>query len=148
MAAPPSDRDLKVKRIVLPDGKTIEVVYFEEAIGSEMTAKRPLDEAPEADTATDGLHVCPECRSHLVYPIGWTEAARRRWRVTLRCPECEWSHAGIFAQEDLDRFDEELDRGSGALMSDLRQLVRANMAEEIDRFVAALEAGAILPSDF
>jgi hypothetical protein len=48
----------------------------------------------------------------------------------------------------VDAFDEALDRGTEALASDYEQLVRANMGEEIERFVAALDADAVLPEDF
>ena len=41
-----------------------------------------------------------------------------------------------------------LDRGADVLARDYKRLMRANMAEEIDRFVGALDAGAILPEDF
>jgi hypothetical protein len=33
-------------------------------------------------------------------------------------------------------------------VGDLKQLMRANMAEEVDRFAAALAADFILPEDF
>ena len=33
-------------------------------------------------------------------------------------------------------------------MDDLRELARANMADAVERFVAALWAGAVLPEDF
>ena len=52
------------------------------------------------------------------------------------------------AQDTVEVFDEELDRGADALARDYKRLMRANMAEEIDRFVGALDAGAILPEDF
>jgi hypothetical protein len=48
----------------------------------------------------------------------------------------------------VDRFDEELDRGTEALVRDLKQLTRANMEEECERFIRALSADAILPEDF
>jgi hypothetical protein len=48
----------------------------------------------------------------------------------------------------VDRFDEHLDRGTEALVRDLRRLTRANMEDEIDAFVRALEADAIQPMDF
>jgi len=47
-----------------------------------------------------------------------------------------------------DEQDRKLDRGADVLARDYKRLMRANMAEEIDRFVGALEAGAILPEDF
>ena len=52
------------------------------------------------------------------------------------------------SQENVELFDEELDRGADALARDYKRLMRANMADEIDRFVGALDAGAILPEDF
>ena len=45
-------------------------------------------------------------------------------------------------------FDEELDRGMEELAADLGRLARANMADDVDRFVAALNADAIQPMDF
>ena len=132
------------KRIKLPSGKTIEVVYFSYPGGAG-------SEAPPAPTFTDTdreLHVCGQCESVLVYPTHWEEAGRERWKVTVRCPNCEWTETEVFAQEVVDRFDEELDRGTAALTDDLKRLVRANMAEEVDRFTSALRADAIQPMDF
>ena len=131
-----------VRRVVLPSGKTIEVVYFQE------TTSTPAP-APEVDAATvSDLHVCEECSAPLVYPVEWEEAGPEHWEVSLRCPNCEWRGAGIFHQEIVERFDEELDNGSEALVRDLRRLMHANMEEEIDRFVRALGADQILPMDF
>jgi len=128
-----------VRRVVLPSGKTIEVVYF----GDETTTpNRPALE-PVAD-----LHVCGSCDSELVYPVDWEEAGDSHWEVILRCPNCEWSGTGVFEQDVVERFDEELDRGTEALVRDLKNLMTANMEDEIDRFVSALEAGHIVPEDF
>jgi len=123
----------RVKRVVLPSGKTIEVVYFED----------PVDTESEQD-----LHLCLSCGSELVYPTSWDEADNQSWRVALRCPECESVREGVFSQRTVDAFDEELETGTDALTADLRSLCRANMADEVERFAAALEAGAILPEDF
>ena len=48
----------------------------------------------------------------------------------------------------LAHIDEEIDRGADALARDYKRLMRANMAEEIERFVGALKADAIIPEDF
>ena len=134
-----------VKKVQLPSGKTIEVVYFED-----------MDEATTADSTqaldqprfeTD-LHVCRDCDSELVYPTAWEEDSRESWRVTLRCPECEATRSGVFDQDSVEAFDEVLDAGTDELSADYRKLMRANMAEEVDRFAAALAADAILPEDF
>jgi predicted RNA-binding Zn-ribbon protein involved in translation (DUF1610 family) len=94
------------------------------------------------------LHVCPECGSDLVYPTDWAPASDRQWRVALRCPECEWNGGGRYSQEMVDRLDEALDGGTEAVLEDLNILVRANMEDQIDRFVTALNGDQILPEDF
>jgi hypothetical protein len=125
-----------VRRIVLPSGKTIEVVYFEE---------RPTTEVP---AVSGELHICVSCGSDLVYPLEWDEAGPRHWEVTLRCPNCEWIGSGVFDQEIVERFDEVLDEGTDALVADLKHLVQVNMQDDVARFVSALEAGHIVPDDF
>jgi hypothetical protein len=131
----------QLKRIVLPSGKTIEVVYFDQVESPEPETTAPLRE--ERD-----LHVCDECASDLVYPTEWEEADERHWQVTLRCPNCEHAETGIFSQDECDRFDDHLESGTEGLTRDFKRLMAANMAEEIDRFTAALEADAIQPMDF
>ena len=123
----------RIKRVVLPSGKTIEVIHF---------GDHPV--APEHGE----LHRCRECRSGLVYPLRWSEAGQGAWQVTLRCPDCETVREGVFAQSAVDAFDEELEAGSDDLVADLRRLTRANMTGEGERFFAALAADAILPEDF
>ena len=71
-------------------------------------------------------------------PLAWGEAGRDHWDVTLHCPNCDWIGGGVYDEELVERFDEELDQGTEALVRDLQRLMRANMEDEIDRFVAAL----------
>ena len=94
------------------------------------------------------LHVCPSCNSELVYPTDWAPASNRQWQVALRCPECEWNGGGTYSQEVVDRLDEALERGTESVLDDLNTLVRANMEDQIARFVSALSADHILPEDF
>ena len=129
-----------VRRVVLPSGKTIEVVYFDETPA--------LDAAPGMAEVGEDLHVCTECSSDLVFPVEWDEAGATHWEVTLRCPNCEWNGTGVFSQDVVERFDEELDRGTEQLVRDLKRMMHANMEDEIERFVHALEADHILPDDF
>lgn len=148
----PNPEDHQLKRIVLPSGKTIEVVYFDHgAFTGSAPAQQPEEEAGPAPKPVDArreLHVCVNCDSQLVYPVQWEEAGEHSWNVTLRCPECEWVESDVFTQEQCDRFDDELEAGTDALTRDYKRLITANMAEEIDRFSAALKADAILPVDF
>ena len=136
------------KRVVLPSGKTIEVVYFKDGETprpDQLEPQAPVH--PPAEPHQD-MHVCIECSSELVYPVNWDEAGPENWSVLLHCPNCDVYREGVFAQDNVEEFDEELDRGGDALARDYKRVMRANMAEEIDRFVGALEAGAILPEDF
>ncbi|HST38498.1 MAG TPA: hypothetical protein VLK58_03275 [Conexibacter sp.] len=129
-----------VRRVVLPSGKTIDVLYFE--------ADRDAVGEPRASQQVEGLHVCPSCSSQLVSPVAWEEAGAAHWDVTLHCPNCDWLGNGVFPEAAVESFDEELDRGTEALVRDLQRLMRANMEDEIDRFVAALAADQIWPMDF
>jgi hypothetical protein len=132
------------KRVTLPSGKTIEVVYFAE---DGQLAESPAPAHPTAQPLQE-LHVCVECDSELVYPVQWDEAGPENWSVLLHCPNCDVFREGVFTQDNVELFDEELDRGADALARDYKRLMRANMADEIERFAGALEAGAILPEDF
>lgn len=129
-----------IRRVVLPSGKTIEVLYFADDRGT-VGRSVPSKQAP-------GLHVCPSCTSDLVSPVAWEEAGPAHWDVSLHCPNCDWLGSGIFDEALVERFDEELDRGTEALVRDLQRLMRANMEDEIDRFVTALAADQIWPMDF
>jgi len=120
-----------IRRIVLPSGRSIEVVRF---FPDEVTPR--------------GLHLCPECDSRLVQPIDWTEAPQGFWELTLYCPNCDWSDEGVFDQDQVDALEETLDEGLTEMLSDLRSLTQSNMNQEIERFASALHADLILPEDF
>lgn len=122
-----------VRKIVLPSGRSIEVVRF--------------DDGTQVSPST-GLHVCPECESDLVQPVDWGEAAEEHWELTLHCPNCDWLSHGIYDQDQVMQLEEQLDEGVSAILRDLRRLATANMADEVERFASALEANLILPEDF
>jgi hypothetical protein len=122
-----------VRRIVLPSGRCIEVVRFHE------TEEPPVH---------PGLHVCPHCSSELVQPVSWAEAGDDRWELTLECPNCWWTTDGVFDHDEVHELEERLDDGLADMLGDLKRLTHANMADQIDRFVAALQADLVLPEDF
>ena len=146
MSQHPDHHHHHVRRVVLPSGKTIEVVYFE----NEPTGQAPRVPAlpRPAESEPGNLHICGTCDSELVYPVEWEEAGATHWEVVLRCPNCEWSGTGVYEQHVVESFDEELDRGTEALVRDLRRLMQANMEDEIERFINALEGDNVLPEDF
>jgi hypothetical protein len=120
-----------VRRIVLPSGRSIEVVRW-----------------GEQNHATRGLHVCPECSSELVQPIDWSEAPDDAWNLVLSCPNCDWYTEGLYTQDQVRELEDQLDEGLADMLGDLQRLTQANMADQIDRFVTALYADQILPEDF
>jgi hypothetical protein len=133
----PNHNGQYVRKVVLPSGRSIEVVYYE-SLPAPAPVNAPLDD----------LHICPECDRTLVFPVEWEEVSPTHWEVLLRCPNCEWTEVGVYDQRTVDRFDEELDHGTEALMRDLKRLTKANMEEEIERFTVALGSDLILPEDF
>ena len=115
----------------------------------EMSVRKRTKTAVTQETrSTRGMHVCPSCSSEMVQPVNWFEQGDGAWHVDLRCPECEWWGRGSYSQPEVDRFDEELDRGGQRLIEDLKALTRANMEEEAEHLAAALATEAILPEDF
>ena len=124
--------DHSIRKIILPSGRSIEVVRFHDRT--------------EPDPA--GLHICPECRSDLVQPVSWGEAPEGRWELTLECPNCWWSEEGVYDREQVDRLEEQLDEGLAEMLGDLQRMTHANMADQIDRFAEALRNDLILPEDF
>ena len=129
-----------VRTVDLPSGKTLEVVQPDQ--GRPYTRLRPV-ESDDRD-----LCVCEVCASELVEPVEWSSAGPERWRIALWCPNCDYWTEGVFSQECCDRFDERLDEGTTVLVEDLKRLEQANMREDVDRFIGALNSGAIQPEDF
>ncbi|MBV9194700.1 MAG: hypothetical protein JO168_11200 [Solirubrobacterales bacterium] len=121
-----------VRRIVLPSGRSIEVVRFVD---------------PETETER-GLHMCPVCDSNLVQPIDWCEASDGRWELVLSCPNCHWSTEGTYTEAQVHNLEDQLDEGLADMLRDLKRLTQANMADHVERFTSALHADLILPEDF
>ncbi len=153
------------RHVRLPGGKQIEVVYLDskhERLGegsphtpqpprtSSDTPVAPASWTGQESTSAPGeaLHICPRCAGGFVNPLDWVEESPNRWRILMRCPDCYLMREGVFGQALVERLDEELDKATGALLSDLKQLTHANMIEEIELFSRALELDLIGPSDF
>jgi hypothetical protein len=134
-------------------------------IRRQPTANEPIDRVPAGPPPPDSvaaklrasaggayspdrLHVCFHCAGELAYPLDWSEEGLRHWRIVLRCPECESRREGVFEQTAVELLDDELDRAASALLGDLRRMTHANMSEEVEFFIRALDADLIVPSDF
>jgi hypothetical protein len=136
----------RIRRLLLPGGRTIEVVWCIDH--PELAETEPITQSSRFNR--QDLHVCPKCKCDLVYPPPKTYhgVSETHWSVLLYCPNCDWKKRGVYDQQTVERFDEALDRGTKALADDLERLRVANMKDEIDLFVRASEADQIWPMDF
>jgi len=128
-----------------PD-EQIDLAREERQTPDGVTAKQP--QARDGAYSPDRLHVCFHCAGEFAYPLDWSEEGLRHWRIVLRCPDCESRREGVFEQTAVELLDDELDRAASALLGDLRRMTHANMSEEVEFFIRALEADLIVPSDF
>jgi hypothetical protein len=94
------------------------------------------------------LHVCVECSGKLVHPLDGVEEGPVYWRTLLRCPECENIREGMFPQEAVGLFADELDRGEAVLLGALQRVTMANMTEAAEVFIRALDEDVIVADDF
>ena len=150
-----SESPKNIRQVQLPSGKIIEVLYFagqqDPALEGDIDAQRPA----RAPQAADGARPPRRGPPHL-------PALHRRARLPRRLgrgrsqalgggpalPRLRVDDVGIFTQDAVERFDLELDRGAEVLLRDLQQLARANMADDVERFIVALRDDHIEPSDF
>ena len=127
----PENENHTVRRIVLPSGRSIEVVRFS-----------------ETETSTRELHVCPMCESELVQPVAWSEESDSRWQLTLECPNCSWIEHGVYDRDQVESLEDKLDDGLTDMIADLQRLAQANMADDVERFIDAINRDLVLPEDF
>ena len=148
----------RTKKIALPGGKVIEIVYFSEPEGDEVAVEATVTDEREGradplallglDEDDCELHLCPQCEGELVYPVSWEERSGDLWRIERRCPNCEWTHTGEFTQDEVELFDDVLNEGTEELLVNLRNFARANMEEDVERFIEAIRLDLIQPMDF
>jgi hypothetical protein len=136
--------EFHVKRITLPSGKVVELVYLQN--GWEQTATVAAD--PPARTRIRRIELCPQCGGDRVHPLDWREVEDMRWDLDLRCPDCRWEGGDVFDQPEVERYDDVLLAEAGDMIEELDRITRQNMAEHLERFSAALHADAITPFDF
>ena len=138
--------DFDVERFIFPDGTERDMLVFQQAGCSP--APLPPPPSPPAVPLDAEPHVCPLCKSALVYPTDWQRVAAAAWRITLRCPNCETVRTQTLAREQVERLNRALYEGTEKLARQADKLARHNFEEETVRFVAALDADQIWPIDF
>lgn len=142
--------DFHIKKIILPSGKAVEIVYYDADDGRDEAVDRAVRDAldPRPAPSRPQLEHCASCGSDLVYPVDWREAAGDAWELELRCPNCETRERGVWSFDIVERFDDTLNGATDKLIETLEHVSRENMREDIERFVEALEQDHILPFDF
>ena len=137
----PNENGQYVRRVTLPSGRSIEVVYFE-----------PLAaEAAAAAAAPLRSRICTSAPSAIA--ISCTRSTgrrppRRTGRSSCAARTASGTRSARTTRPPSIASTSTLDTGTEALVKDLRRLVQANMEAEAERFAAALDANAILPEDF
>ena len=137
--------EFHIKRIELPSGKVVELVYLQ-AGWEARAAAAPADAS--ARVGLRRIELCPQCGSDRVHPLDWREVEDLRWELDVRCPDCRWTGGDVYEQPEVERYDDVLLADAGDLTEELDRITRANMAEHLERFRAALDADAITPFDF
>jgi len=141
--------DYHVKRIVLPSGKTVEIVYYQ-ADGGEpvITEAREVEPEPKLGLRVRQIELCSSCGEERVHPMEWVEVEDMRWELSVWCPDCEWESTNVYDQAEVERYDDLLNDATDRMIEELDRVTRENMNEAVDRFRAALENDDIVPFDF
>jgi len=138
--------EFDVERFIFPDGTERDMLVFQQAECSPAPLlPPPQSPAPRLDAEP---HVCPLCKSTLVYPTDWQRVASAAWSITLRCPNCETVRTLTLVREQVERLNKALYEGTEKLARTADRLARHNFEEETVKFVAALDADHIWPIDF
>jgi hypothetical protein len=123
-------------------GHEVDLLLAAELLGPTGQHASALSDPP-------GLHVCPACRLPFVVPGRVRDiVGADKVRLDLDCTNCGWSATAVHDDRELMALDAQLDRSYADLLWTLEVIWIANEESAIARFVAALDAGAILPEDF
>lgn len=151
--------DYQSRKISLPGGREIEVVYLGEVdpgVVREGWVEVPDGDVEEVLTAAftvfdqldAELWMCDGCGSDLVRPLAIEERDGGVWHVERECPECSWHHEGDFSRSEIEDYHDALEEGTEELLTALRQMARLNMEGDITRMIDAIDRDGIQPMDF
>lgn len=147
--------EYRSRKIHLPGGREIEIVYLGEAAGVAAGIGGDDDDATLAaalsavfDEPLAELWMCPACGSDLVHPRSMHDHGDGAWAIERWCPACDWEDEGVFDQEQVEHYHDALDEGTEELLTALRTMSRLNMEDDVDRLVRAIRRDLIQPMDF
>jgi hypothetical protein len=103
----------------------------------------------------ESLRVCPKCDCRLCFEAAAEPLTPDLWCVVVECPNCWFAWTRTVGDLELELLEHALDDDTRAIEDALERLVIENavaeaeeLADEVQRFSAALEANAIMPMDF
>ena len=77
--------EFHVKRIVLPSGKTVEIVYYQ-ATGSDPVISDVHEIEVGAELHVRQIELCMNCGGDRVHPTDWVEVEDMRWQLSRALP--------------------------------------------------------------
>ena len=138
--------DYRTKKISLPSGQMIEIIYLIDPDAPVTSADVDLNAATHEIELP--LNCCPNCVSDLVFPLTWQDRDDGTWTIERRCPNCEWSEVGSFDQNAVEAYDDILESATEVLLMELRTWSYSNMNDDVERLISAINADLIQPIDF
>ncbi len=134
-----------IQRVILAQGQVFDLVCFDEGESVDSIIEEIMAELQRKKTE---LQTCPLCKSELVYPVERCQLNDMEWRVMLLCPNCSCKRELVVDRETVRELLKNARVGRESLMRELDNMQKKNMADEADKFVAALNQDHILPIDF
>ena len=108
----------------------------------------PMGERRRQPAPGSGLHLCAFCRANFVVPVAVEEVDEARWRLLLRCGECQTYRDIVVTNDVAERYEQDLERGIAAVAAAYRRVDRERMAADVQVLIIALERDLIDASDF
>jgi hypothetical protein len=101
------------------------------------------------------LRICPKCDCALCFESAAEPLTFSSWLIVVQCPNCWHAWTRTVNDRVLQQFELALDDDTAAIEAavdelalDVELATAMQVAAEIARFSAALEADAIMPMDF
>lgn len=134
-----------IQRIILAQGQVFDLVCFDENESVDSVIEEIMTELQKKKIE---LQTCPLCRTNLVYPVERYQMNDMEWRVLMLCPNCLCKRELLVDRETVRELLKTARVGRESIMKELDNMQKKNMAEELDKFITALQKDHILPIDF
>ncbi len=133
-----------------PDNQNPDIQHAREPPRREQIDLVHSDDAQASDGACppDQLHVCFHCAGELVYPAGLVRGGPPALADRPAVPRVRVKARGRLRAGGRRASRRRARPRGGALLGDLRRMTHANMSDEIEFFVRALDADLIDPLRF